>query len=85
MALEPVPKEAHLIALILAGVIAGYLAARIAGRAYVLHGALTAWPPVVLLQVFLFAGPAQFEWWSVGEIVLGALSGAAGGSGQTVC
>ncbi|MES2176408.1 MAG: hypothetical protein V4550_00975 [Gemmatimonadota bacterium] len=78
-ALEPVPRGAHLIALVCAAMIAGYLAARIAGRAYVLHGALIAWPTLLLTLAFLIADAAQFEWSPIGDVALGALSGAAGG------
>lgn len=78
-ALEPVPRGAHLLAVVLAGAIAGYFAARIAGRAHMLHGALIVWPPLLLIPAFLIAAPAPFEWAPVGDIALGALCGAAGG------
>ena len=78
-AIMPVPRSTHLLALVLASLIAGYVGAGIAGRDHVLHGASIAWPPLLLMSVFFFAAPALFEWTPIVDTALAALSGAVGG------
>jgi putative membrane protein (TIGR04086 family) len=80
VALEAAPTHVRVVALLIAGLVAGYVAARIAGRAAILHGALTVWPRVVMLLLFVSLGQGQSVDFSLlGYIVLGALCGAIGG------
>lgn len=77
--LKPASTSVRLLALFLAGILAGFVAARIAGRGAILHGAMTAWPLAAILVASALLVPKDFEWTSIGEIVLGALCGAVGG------
>ena len=71
---------AHLLSIILAATLAGYCAAWIAGRAPLVHGALTAWPLAGFLVGALLVQQEQASAWRafVG-LGLGVSGGIAGG------
>lgn len=80
VALEPAPLGTHYLALLLAALVAGYGAARIAGRAAMAHGALTAWPRVLLLVIsMMIDADTQVALRPVFDIAIAVAAGAAGG------
>ena len=80
-ALEPVPPVIVWIMTFVGGIVGGYCAAFIAGRAEVLHGVLAAWPVIVLpLSFVLAAGSLQYmTMGSTFTIVLAVVASGIGG------
>jgi len=82
VALEPVSPVVEWIASVIAGIVGGYFAAWIAGRAEVLHGLLAAWPSL-LFALFLLGASRGVQPLSVSAIVAALLgivfSGIGGG------
>ena len=76
----PLAPGVSLAATLLAVGIGGYVAARIARRVELAHGALAAWPVVLgTVAALVSQGPRSAEWSRLVEGVLAPLAGAVGG------